>query len=126
MKVTEQDQRVLAHVLEMLGSGQALSQDLEDYVIGFSVLGNLVAIAQGEYELLEQQRKVEWARAFTAAKTGEEKVSDKTAEALADITVDPVRRREIAAKEKLTTLKGIRDSIQEAIWAIKSLSKSGA
>jgi hypothetical protein len=124
LQVTEQEERVLAETLRMLGSGVALSQDLESYVIGFHVLGNLVATAQGEYELLEQQRKIEWARSFTNAKV-ENKISDKTAEAIADITVDSLRKKEIRAKEKLTMLKGTRDSVQEAIWAIKSLNKAG-
>lgn len=124
MQVTEQEERILAETLRMLGSGQALSQDLESYVIGFHILGNLVAIAQGEYELLEQQRKVEWSRAFAGAKV-ESKISDKTAEAIADVAVNALRIKEIKAKEKMMTLKGTRESVQEAIWAMKSLNKAG-
>ena len=125
MEISSQEQRILEETLRMLGSGQALSQDLEGYVVGFHVLGNLVAVAQGEYELLEQQRKVEWARAFAAEKMGPDKISDKTAEAVADVTVDPLRKKEIHAREKLIMLKGTREGVWESINDIKYLGRNG-
>jgi hypothetical protein len=125
MTVSAQEQRILARVLEMLGSGKALAQDLEDYVVGFAVLGRLVSIQQGIVETQEQDRKVEWAKEFTKAKTGEERVSDKVAEAAADVAVDSLRRKEIASREKLTLLRSTKDSVQEAIWAIKNLNSRG-
>lgn len=122
MQVTEQEERILAETLRMLGSGVTANENLEDFLISFSVLGRLVSVQQGECELLEQQRKVEWARSFTQAKL-EAKISDKVAESLADIAVDSLRKKEIKAREKLILLKNTMESVREAIWALKYLGK---
>jgi hypothetical protein len=122
MQVTEQEERILAETMRMLGSGVTANENLEDFLISFNVLGRLVSVQQGECELLEQQRKVEWARAFTQAKL-ESKISDKVGESIADISVDSLRKKEIRAREKLTLLKNTLESIREAIWAIKYLGK---
>lgn len=123
--VSEQEGRILARVLEMLGSGEALAQHVEDYVVGYHVLGNLVAQAQAVAETAEMRTKVEWAEAFTKAKEGENKVSDAMARAQADIAVQDWRKAEIRARERLLKLKGTRDAVQEAIWAIKYLGRNG-
>lgn len=124
-QITEQEQRVLARVLQMLGSGNALSQDLEDYVVGFHVLGRLVALAQADVELIEQQRKVAFARAFAEAKSSEERVSDRVAESLAEVAVEHLRFKEVRAREKWTNLKNTRESVEQAINAIKYLGRNG-
>jgi len=123
--ISEQENRVLIRVIEMLGSGQALAQDLEDYVVGFHVLGNLAASAQAETETAEMNTKIAWAEAFATAKEGENKVSDMMAKAQADIAVADLKHREILKRERLHKIRATRDSVQEAIWAIKSLTKNG-
>lgn len=122
---TEQELRVLGRVLQMLGSGQALAQDVEDYVVGFAVLGGLVAEAQAEAESAEMRTKMAWAEALTKAKEGENKVSDTVAKAQADLAVETEKRTEIKARERLLKLKSTRDAVQEAIWAIKYLGRNG-
>lgn len=125
MNITQQDQRILALTLQMLGSGQVTSQNLDDFVISYSTLGRLVAIAQGEAEKAEQDRKIEWAKAFTEAKMGENKVSDKMAEVQADLAVADLRNNEIKARERMTMLKNTRESVWEGINAIKYLGRMG-
>lgn len=123
MKFSEQEQRILASVLQMLGSGQATSQNLEDYLIAYQVLGRLVAVAQGESEMAEAIRKVEWAKSFSGHKRGEDKVSDRTAEALADEETADLRKIEVKARENWMKLKNTRESVWEAIQAIKFLGR---
>lgn len=123
MQISEQESRTLARVLEMLGSGKALAQDVEDYVVGYHVLGNLVATAQGDSERAEMATKLAWAEAFSKAKEGDNKVSDALARAQADIAVQDLRRSEIKTREKMLKLKATRDAVQEAIWGIKFLGR---
>lgn len=125
MTITQQEQRILAHVLEMLGTGHAGPGDLEDYLIGYAVLGRLVAIAQGNAEMAEQERKIAWARAFAEAKHGENKVSDKMAENSADLSISELKYTEIQAREKLTNLKNTWLAVEQAINAIKFLGRQG-
>lgn len=125
MSVSEQEGRTLARVLEMLGSGQALSQDLEGYVVGYHILGNLVAAAEGEHETAELQAKLAWAHAFSVAKSGDGKVSDVLAKAQADLATEPHRKAVISKRLRYMKLKATRDSVQEAIWAQKFLGKQG-
>jgi translation initiation factor IF-1 len=124
MQVSDREQQILARVLEMLGSGQASVADLEDYVIGYSVLGRIVALAQGEAETAEQERKLAWARAFSESKMSG-KVSDKLAEMQAEIQVEDHRHREIRAREKLTNLRNTWQAVEQAMNAIKFLGRNG-
>jgi hypothetical protein len=123
--VTPQEQRVLANALQLLGSGEALAQHLEDYVVAYAVLGRLAAVAQGEAEMAEQDRKIAWAQAFSGAKQREGKVTNQEAEMLADLEVDQMRRLEIQKREKAAKLKATRESIEQAINAIKFLARNG-
>lgn len=125
MAITEQETRVLGRVLEMLGSGQALAQDLEDYVVGYQILGNLVAMAEAEHETAELNAKLAWAEAFAKSKEGENKVSDTLAKAQADIAVEAFRLAAIKARMQFMKLKATRDAVQEAIWAQKFLGRNG-
>lgn len=125
MNISPQEQRVLAQVLQMLGTGTATSQHLEDYLIGYAVLGRLVSMAQGEAETAEQTRKLAWARAFSDAKLSEAKPSDRLAEAMAEVEVSELKTAEIRAREKLSNLKATREAVQEAIWAIKFVERQG-
>jgi hypothetical protein len=110
----------------MLGTGQATTQNLDDYLIGYAVLGRIVAIAQGESERSEQERKIAWARAFADAKSSPEKTSDKLAEVKADLVVESLRLKEINARERLTNLRNTWQAVEQAINAIKFLGRNGA
>lgn len=138
MSVSEQEQRVFAKVLQMLGSGQPTVQHIDDYIVGHAVLGRLIAVQQGIAEDIENQRKVAWAQAFTDAKMPPKMVdgttvqvgnfkppSDRACEAFADLAVAEMRTKEAKAREKLTMLKNTRDSVWEAINAIKYLGRQG-
>jgi len=125
VKLTPEETRTLGRVLGLLGSGVTDQQHFESFLIGYQILGRLVAVAQGESELAEMNRKVEWARAFALAKTGEGKPSDRLAEATADIAVEQLRKDEIKARESYTKLKHTRESVWEAINALKYLGRTG-
>lgn len=125
MTITAQETRTLARVLEMLGSGEALSQDLEDYVVGYHILGNLVADASANHEGAELSVKLRYAEAFAEAKSGDNKVSDLMARAVADIAVHPLRLESERLREKYMKLKHTREAVQEVIWAQKYLGRNG-
>lgn len=123
--ISDQEQRVFAKVLQMLGSGQPTVQHLDDYIVGHVVIGRLVAMQQGIVETLENHRKFVYAQEFTKAKTAEERVSDKMAEMTAELAIGEIRTKEAKEREKLTMLRNTRESIWEAINAIKYLGKQG-
>lgn len=137
MAISEQEQRIFAKVLQMLGSGQPTVQHLDDYIVGHAVLGRLCATQQGVAEGLEAQRKTQWAQAFADAKTPPKMAdgspvvaewkapSDRTCEAIADLAVAELRTREVREREKLTMLRNTKDSVWEAINAIKYLGRQG-
>ena len=125
-QVSQSETELLAHVLQMLGTGQATTQNLDDYVIGYAVLGRIVAVAQGEAERAEQERKIAWAREFANAKSSADKCSDKLAEVKADLAVEALRFAEIKSRERLTNLRNTWQAIEQAINAIKFLGRNGA
>jgi len=121
--MTEQEARILGKVLEMLGSGSPTTQNLDDYIVAYQILGNLVAHAQGESETAEMVTKLAWAEEFAKAK--EEKISDMVAKAKADVAVHSLRMAEVKAHEKWAKLKATRESVWEAVNAIKFLGRNG-
>lgn len=122
MKTTEQEQRVLARVIEMLGSEAPANEDLQDYIIGYGVLGKLISSAQLEYEAKEMERKLAYADAFKTAKL-ESKASDAMARELAYLATEEEVKAEQRAKQQLSYLRATRETVQETIWAIKYLGK---
>ena len=122
MKVTEQEQRVLARVIQMLGSEAPANEDLQDYIIGYGVLGKMVSTAQLDYEQKEMERKVAYATAFKNAKL-DDKASDALAREMAYLSVQENIKAEQNAKQRLSYLRSTRETVQETIWAIKYLGK---
>ena len=120
--VTEQEQRVLSRVIQMLGSEAPANEDLQDYIIGYGVLGKMISTAQLDYEQREMERKVAFATAFRDAKV-EQKVSDAMARELAYLATTTQVKAEQKAKQNLSYLRSIRETVQETIWAIKYLGK---
>ena len=121
MKITPQEQRILERVLQMLGSEAPANEDLQDYIIGYGVLGRLVSQAQYEYEDAEMVRKVAYAGAFKDAK--DDKASDALARETAYAAVANHVRAENLARKRLMELRATRETVQETIWAIKYLGK---
>ena len=120
---SEQEMRVLANVMRMIGSGNPTAQNLDDYIVGYEVLGRLVAVAQGDLEQCEMERRLAYAESFVEAKSGEEKVTDKVAEYKAEIATKELKAKEVKLHEKLTKIKHTREAVQEAIWGIKYLGR---
>jgi hypothetical protein len=121
MKITPQESRILERILQMLGSDAPANEDLQDYIIGYGVLGRLIAQAQYEYEQAEMERKVAFAQAFKDAK--DQKMSDALARETAySGTFDKVKF-ENQQRKRLMELRATRETVQETIWAIKYLGK---
>lgn len=125
MQMKPEEARTLGRVLGLLGSGVTSQQHFEDFLIGYQILGRLVAVAQGEAEQAEMDRKVEWSKAFALAKSVEGKPSDRVCEAQADISVEDLRKAEIKARTSYTKLRHTRESVWEAIQALKYLGRTG-
>jgi len=125
MRITPQETRVLANIIEMIGQDSPTSGDLEDYIVGYGVLGRLIAQAQLSYEEAEMERKVGLAEAIVTIKTGPDKVSDTLAKSMAEVQVKPLQQLEIREKKRLMELKATRETVQEIIWAIKYLGREG-
>lgn len=120
---SEQELRVLAQVLQMLSQGDIGHERLEEYLVAFAVSGRMVAQSEAAAERAEASRKAAYARAFADAKSSPDKISDRQAEALAEVAVETLRLAEIEERRKLSELRNIRESIREAIWAIKFLGR---
>lgn len=123
LDISPEDEAVLARVIKLLASEHPLIHELEQYIIGYSVLGRMSAEQQARQEVYDLQKKEMWSRAFIKAK--EAKYSDRAAAALADIETVELEAMVIQTKRGYTTLRNMRDAVQEAINAVKHLNRNG-
>lgn len=93
--------------------------DLAYYVTAYSRVGYMLAVAEGEAEYAEVNRKEIEARKYLEVKRGEEKVTDKAADAEAYLASIAVRQSEVAARERVNKLRNLLMSVEQAINAIK-------
>lgn len=119
--ISEQEQRALAHSMRLLSEGRTDVGVLEDYLIGFAIIGRVLADAEAEAEHAEIRRKSESAKAFAAAK--HDGATDRLADAEAENAVETFRFKEIEARRRATELRNIRESIREMVWAIKFMGR---
>lgn len=93
--------------------------DLAYYVTAFSRVGYMLAVAESETEAIEVSRKEIEARKYLEVKRGEEKVTDKAADAEAYIASVATRQAEVTARERANKLRNLLASVEQAINAIK-------
>ena len=86
-------------------------------------IGYLAADAESLAEMAEADRKNAEATYYLEAKKGEGKVTDKQADAMAEVKAWPKRQAELEAKTKATKLKNLLETVREAIHAVKFLGR---
>lgn len=117
----QQDQYVIRLIQTLNSNPTAAELDL--LVEGYSNIGYLLAEAEGLAEEAENVRKHNEASNYLSVKQSGERVTDKQAESQALVMSKADRDREVAAFVKARKLKNLRDSIEQAINAIKYLGR---
>lgn len=100
--------------------------DIDFLIEAHAVIGYMAAEAENLYEQAVDRRKYEEANAYLKAKRGAEKVSDKAAEAMAQVDCWDFRTAETTAKVKAQKVKNLLESLTQAINAIKFLGRYDA
>lgn len=98
-------------------------QDLDELVEAHVRIGYLAAQAENEYERAADMRKYKEASAYLEAKTSGEKVTDKAAEAMAQVNCWEFRTAETEAKVRSRKVANLLESIERAIDAIEFLGR---
>lgn len=93
--------------------------DLDYFVSAYSRIGYMLSVAEAEVERGEVSRKEIEARRYLEVKRGEDKVTDKAADAEAYIASVPQRNAEVTARERANKLRHLLSSVEQAINAIK-------
>ena len=99
------------------------ASNLDFLVEAYANIGYLSADAQTQADEAEAFRKFRVAEAYLAAKRGGEKVTDRQAEALAEVNTWEFRQASIEAAGKAAKLKNLLESVEQAINAIKFLGR---
>lgn len=109
-------------VLAVLQSGPT-SGDLDFLVEAYANVGYLAAQAEGDADMAEAKRKHEEAVAYLEAKKSGDKMTDKQAEATAQVATWHFRNAELEARTKARKLRNLLESVEQAINAIKFLGR---
>jgi hypothetical protein len=104
-------------------SNNPTAQDLDFFIEAHARVGYLVSIAQAASESAEAQRKFDLASAYADAKRNGAKTS-ADAEASATLATRDSVLAEISARERLTKLRNLLNSIEQAINGIKFLGRA--
>lgn len=126
MTAIDQQQQYITEVLHTIQNNPT-SASLDYLVSAFANIGYLAATAQSDAEMAEAQRKYDEAThaaairenaAISGNKITAEQVSAKVA-----IECFDSKKAEIKAYERARKLKNLQDSVEQAINAIKHLSR---
>lgn len=107
----------------LLLNSNPTQQNLDELVEAHVRIGYLAAQAEHEYEAAVDMRKYKEANAYLEAKKSGEKVSDKAAEAMAQVACWEFRNAETEAKVRSRKVANLLESIEQAINAIKFLGR---
>lgn len=99
------------------------SQNLDFLIEAHTAIGYMAAEAENLYDRAVDKRKYEEASAYLEAKRSGEKLSDKAAEAMAQVKCWDYRTAESEAKVKAQKVKNLLESLTQAINAIKFLGR---
>lgn len=98
--------------------------DMDTLVEAHARIGYLAAEAENLYDMAVDARKYEEAQAYLEVKqSAEQKVSDKAAEAMAQVKCWTYRTKETEAKVKAAKVKNLLESVEQAINAIKFIGR---
>lgn len=121
MSTTQKDNYV-ERVFTLLNSNPT-QQDLDELVEAHVRIGYLAAQAENEYEAAVDMRKYKEANAYLDAKKSAEKMSDKAAEATAQVQCWEYRTAETEAKVRYRKIANLLESVEQSINAIKYLGR---
>ena len=96
---------------------------LDELVEAHVRIGYLAAQAENEYDAAVDLRKYKEANAYLDAKKSAEKMSDKAAEATAQVNCWEYRKAETEAKVRSRKVANLLESVEQAINAIKFLGR---
>lgn len=115
-------QEYIAKVFKLVSNSPTVAE-LDELLEAHARIGYLAANAEGEAETAESVRKYEEANAYMNAKRGEEKVTERQAEASAAMATHPHRLAEAEARTKAKKLKALWESVEQVINGIKYLGR---
>jgi hypothetical protein len=116
------DSDYIKQVLLVLQDNPTAS-NLDFLVTAYTNLGYLSADAQQQADEADARRKYEVANAYLNAKKSGDKVTDRQAEALAEVQTWDYRTAAIEAAAKASKLKNLLQSVEQAINAIKFIGR---
>jgi hypothetical protein len=91
--------------------------------MGHAIIGRLCADAQSLSETSSSIKRFRWSNEFAIAKGAGS--TDKMASVTADLATQDLGIKEIEARKNFSQLKNAKDSIEQAINAVKFLSRNG-
>lgn len=100
-------------------------QDLDFLIEAHARIGRLAAVAQGEAETAEGERKYNEANSWRDIKLNEPKWTAAQVEAQVYVDNYHFRKAEVEATTNASKLKNLLDSVREAINGIKYLGRNG-
>lgn len=120
--MTAERDEFLAKVLRMI-SNNPTAGDLDELLEAYGRVGFLAADAEGQAEEAEAERKYHAANEYLSAKRGGEKVTEREAEAMAELAIREYRDAEVVAFTKAKKLKNLLLGIEQVINGIKYLGR---
>lgn len=115
----------LKRVMEVI-TNNPTAGELDELLEAFGRVGFIAAEAEGLAEQAEATRKHKEAEAYLHAKTSAppgEKVTERQAEAQAEIAIKEYRDAEVEARTKSRKLRNLLSAIEQVINGVKFLSR---
>jgi hypothetical protein len=111
------------HVLTLL-TGNPTASDIDELVEAYATIGWYAQEAEREYELKELTRKIAQADATVRVKMNDPKATANIVEAQVMIDTRELQSAEVSARANARKLKGLQESIEQTINAIKFLGRN--
>ena len=85
----------------------------------YQLLGDICALAVKDYDIAVAQRKTNNASEYLKAKTSGEKVTDKTADAMADLAIQADRETEAKTHAYQEQVQNLKETASELVMSLK-------
>lgn len=100
--------------------GNTISRMIVHLATNNSVLGQMVAEYEYKLDMMTATRKSAWAEKFAEVRSGEEKITQKDTEVIADAEVEDMVKEEIETKHMLLKIKNMRSDCKDVQTALQS------
>ncbi len=120
----KQDNQFVVRVFEVLSQNPTASE-IDFLIEAHTRIGYLAAIAQGQADQAEDQRKYEEATKYREVKDENPKWTQAQVEAAVMVACYDFRKGENKAAEEAKKLANLLDSVREGINGIKYLGRNG-